>query len=300
MPARIPRQASQRGVALILVLWMLTLLTVMANGFVYATRAELDLGASRLALARAEAAADGAIQRALYEMIQPPTDAAAVWKTDGRPYRVVWPDTEVEVAILEESARIDLNAASDTLLRGLLLSVGVDAESAESLVDAIVDWRDADDLVRPRGAEQAAYVAAGMDHVPSNGNFQTVDELRLVLGMTPELYKRIADALTVYSGQSGINGVVAPRQVLLALPGATPEDVDAYIAARAAYQAENLTPPVFPPATAFASGGAGSVYNLRARATLPDGTYFIREAVARVTRDRSRPFIFLDWKEGSP
>jgi general secretion pathway protein K len=290
----------QRGIALILVLWMLTLLTVMASGFVYATRTELGLSGTRLALARAEAAADGAVFRALYEMIQPAADANLVWRTDGRTYPVDLPDARVEVSIQEESARIDLNAAPEALLRGLLLSTGVSAEEAESLLDAILDWRDADDLVRTRGAEHGEYAAAGLGHAPANANFQTVDELRLVMGMTPELYKRLAGALTVYSGQSGINSAVAPRDVLLALPGATSEDVDAYIDARAAYLAENLAPPVYPPASGFTSAGTTSVYNFRARATLPDNTFFIREAVARVTRDRQRPFLFLDWKEGTP
>ena len=63
---------------------------------------------------------------------------------------------------VDESARIDINAAPTPLLKGLLQNVGgLDADAAQHVVDAILDWRDADDLKRPNGAEAPDYRRPG-------------------------------------------------------------------------------------------------------------------------------------------
>ena len=104
---------------------------------------------------------------------------------------------------------------------------------AAHIADAIQDWRDADDLTRPNGAEEADYRAAGLKYKPANAPFETVSELARVMGVTPAIYARVADSLTVYSRQAGINPATASRDVLLALPNATPEVVDAFLSQRA-------------------------------------------------------------------
>ncbi|MBV5276576.1 general secretion pathway protein GspK, partial [bacterium] len=125
----------------------------------------------------------------------------------------------IRITMRSESAKIDLNNANPELLKGLLRNAGVDGEALERLSDALQDWRDADDLRRPNGAEKEDYIAAGKTYIPANANFQTLDELRQVLGMTEAVYRRIADQITIYSGQSGINSSIASREVLLAIPG---------------------------------------------------------------------------------
>src|SRR4029434_9110248 len=90
-------------------------------------------------------------------------------------------------------------------------------------------WRAADELRRPNGAEAADYQSAGLKQKPSNAPFETVREVSRVMGITPAIFARISDSLTVHSRQPGINPTLATRDVLLALPGATPELVDAYL-----------------------------------------------------------------------
>src|SRR5262249_9326365 len=139
-------------------------------------------------------------------------------------------DAWITSVAVDESAKIDINTAADVLLKGLLQHIGgLDQDAAQKLLEAIADWRDADDLRRPNGAEEPEYRAAGLKYRPSNAPFETVGELQRVLGMTPELFAKIADSLTVYSRQPGINTATASRDVLLSLPNATPEMVDAYI-----------------------------------------------------------------------
>ena len=122
------------------------------------------------------------------------------------------------------------------------------------MLAAILDWRDADDLKRPNGAEEPDYRAAGKTYKPANAPFDSVGELQRVLGVTPALVARIADSLTVYSRQPGINPATASRDVLLAIPNVTPEAVDAYIALRDDALANKLPVPPFPQAQGFAIG----------------------------------------------
>ena len=293
-----PRARSQAGLALIAVLWLTVLLTVIASGFAFSMRGEVLAARNALSLAQARAAADGAVERTLFELLRP-RNLPDVWLPDGAPH--VWPDGEVSItaAAVDESAKIDLNAATDPLLKGLLQNVGgQDAETAQRLVEAIADWRDVDDLRRPNGAEVADYRAAGLKYGPANGPFAVVGELQRVLGMTPALFARIADSLTVYSGRPGVNVATASRDVLLALPGATPELVDAYVAQRREALANKLPLPPFPVARGFATGAA-AVWRIRAQATMPDGVTFVREAVMRSSPDPRRPVIALLWQEGS-
>jgi general secretion pathway protein K len=281
----------------VLVLWATTLLTVIAASFAFSMRTDTLLAQNLAASARAQALADAGVQRALYEMFKPIADLQR-WKGDGVPHQWEFGGGKLSIMVLDVSGKIDLNSASDDLLKGMLKSVGLTDEESNILLDAIVDWRDGDDLPRPKGAEVAEYKAAGLKYRPSNAPFETVNELQRVLGMTPDLYANLADALTVDSHQAGINAAIAPRKVLLALPGATVALVDAYLIARQEALVKNLPPPPFAPAAAAVAGDDGSVYSVRAEAALPDGTVFIREAVVKIDQGAVRKFVFFSWKEG--
>ena len=226
-------------------------------------------------------------------------DPARHWEADGSVHEFPFADAKIQLAIKDESARIDLNTANDLLLRGLLTTVGgLDPQAADSVMDAILDWKDPDDIKRPNGAEEADYRQAGLPQKPANAPFETVDELSRVMYMTPAIYARIADSLTVQSRQPGINAQLASRDVLLALPTATPEQVDAYLDQRAQAIAAKLPVPPFLPAQNFAAG-AVPVWRIHAIASAPDGVTFVRDAVVRPSGDGRRPLLILNWQEGT-
>lgn len=193
---RPPMPARERGIALILVLWVVTLLAVIAGSFVYGARGSALAAGNLVALAKARALADAGIHRGLYELGKPATDAER-WLANGREYAFTLDDTEIRVSMRDEAAKIDLNTANDTLLKSLLQSAGLSEEDANQLLDAILDWRDADDLARPQGAERDRYEAQGLPYIPPNAPFRTVEELQQVIGINPGLYRRLAGALTV-------------------------------------------------------------------------------------------------------
>ena len=90
----------------------------------------------------------------------------------------------------DESTRLNLNvltaidAAVPDGARQVLLSLpGMD----EYVADAILDWIDPDDEPREFGAEIDYYSGLYPPYAPRNGPLQTVEELLLVRGVTPEL-----------------------------------------------------------------------------------------------------------------
>lgn len=286
------------GIALVAALWLTVLLTVIASGFAFSMRIEALAARNALSLAQARAAADGAVERTVFELSRP-RNIAGAWAPDGQ-WRQ-WQDGDVTLSVLatDESAKIDLNAATEPLLKGLFQNVaGVDADTAQHIVEAIGDWKDRDDLRRPNGAESADYHAAGRKYGPSNAPFESVGELRRVLGMTNAIYASVADSLTIYSRQPGINAMTASRDVLLAIPGATLAAVDAYVAQRRDAIEQKLPVPPFPLAQAYMAAPV-PVWRIHAEATLPDGVTFVRDAAVRPSMDPRRPMIAFLWQEGT-
>jgi general secretion pathway protein K len=87
------------------------------------------------------------------------------------------------------------------------------------IVDAIVDWVDADDIPEPTGAESVYYQALRPSYRASNAPLQTLREIRLIKGMTPDILEKLLRYVTVYpqEGESRININTADFLVLQAL-----------------------------------------------------------------------------------
>ena len=299
---------SARGIALIVVLWGVTLLAVVAASFTTTTRTETKLARNLLDNAKARALADAGAQRAVLALLNPQSDGMedllpageGNWWLDGVPRRFRFGDGEVWVSVQDEGGKIDLNRAPDDLLRGLFRSVGLDEDKANALVDAIADFRDADDLRRLNGAEDDDYRAAGLPWGAKDRPFEAVEELERVFGMTPRLYRAVASFLTVHSARGKIDLMSAPREVLLAVPGVDAGEVDALLAARAAIEGpigrEPL--PLLTGARGYFSMSGRRVFTVRAEAHTESGAVFVREAVVRLTRDPAKPFRFLAWRQG--
>ena len=289
---------THRGMALILVVWVSVLLTVIASSFIIERRTEWLVVRNSASLARAEAAATSGVMRAAIELYRTDTGDDR-WKRDGQVHEWAYEGIPVRVSVRDESGKIDINTANDQLLRGLLLSTGLLKEDeATRLLDAILDWRDADSLKRPQGAEDADYRAAGLAYVPANAQFQAIEELQLVLGMGPELYRRLAPSITVFSKSPGINPQIATREVLMAIPNITADIVDKYIADRDKAIADKTPLPPLPQAGNF-STGTGVIATIRAEARLDDGVSFTREAAALMRPVPRRPVTFVAWREST-
>ena len=289
-------RARQSGVALVIVMWVSVILAVVAGSYILERRTDVLVVRNSISRAKAQAAADAGVFRAIHDLYR--QSVPDVWKRDGTPHDWAFEGVPVRIAIRDESARIDINTANDSLLRGLLVSVGLRDDEAAALLDAILDWRDGDSLKRLNGAEEGDYTAAGLSYRPANSPFQAIEELQLVLGMRPEIYSRVAPSITVFSRLPGINTTLASREVLLAVPGTTPESVDQYIARREEARAQGAPLPVMPEAGALGAGQS-MVATIRSDARLDDGTVFNREAVALLRPVMRRPVTFVAWREST-
>ena len=235
-PERTP-QGTQRGLALVIVLWLLSALVLLTLGYSSTIRTDTRLAAYELQSLQARALSGAGIHHAIARLLQPPGSRPAVLAQ----YRFRLEGHDVQVQIRHEAARIDLNTAYPVLLDGLLQGAGV--QHWERLRDVILDWKDADQLRRNHGAEAPQYRAAGLAHATRDGPFNHTDELLQVLGMDVALYQRLKDRITVHSLVAGVLPAAASREVLLALPGATPDAVDVFLAARAEGQLPSAAAP---------------------------------------------------------
>lgn len=288
-------RSSQRGVALVLVIWAAILIAVIASSFMVERRTDALVVGNSISIARAQAAADAGVERAIFEAYRN-DNGPDLWRRDGSVHAWSFDGVPVRVEMRDESAKIDINVAPDALLLGLFKSVGLNDDEANALLDAVLDWRDADSLKRAHGAEEDDYKAAGLPYRPANAPFQAIEELQLVLGMRPEIYRRIAPSITVFSRQPGVNPQLATREVLLAIPSLTPEVVDDYIARRDDALANGQPLPTLPAAGIFTTGNS-LVVTVHSEARLDDGTYFGREAVALLRPVPRKPVTFVAWRE---
>jgi general secretion pathway protein K len=233
----------QRGFALVLVLWVLSLLTIMAGSFALSMRREAAIVTGSSSNARGMAIAESGL--ALAELMLMHPDQQQRWRTDSSIYQVDYADASLRIQLLAETGKIDINSADEQMLQGLIAQVPVEPEQQTRLINAILDWRDADNLVRIDGAEKKEYKAAGLSYQPGNKPFRSIEELQLVLGMNEQVFKPLENLITVYAKQPKVDLVQAPKEVLQILPGMDAALIDTYIAARRDSAINGLAAPTF-------------------------------------------------------
>lgn len=313
------RRHGRRGIALVSVLWVLTLLALVAAAFLHTTRGEINLTYNLSENARAEALAEAGVHQAIYGLIDP--DPERAWRVDGTPYAWLYGGGEIRAAVQDEGGKIDLNRAEPTLIRALFAALDVAPDEAEALSDAIVDFRDADNLRRPQGAEDLDYRREALDWDAKDAPFEAVEELQQVIGMTPPLYRAVAPAVTVHARSRRPHEATAPDLVVAALGGEVrdlgavdetqPSETDSEGPESDGTLAdEELTDEALPPGaealgpTPQALTGEAAplrsrarVFTVHAEAQTDGGAVFAREAVVQLTGG-TPPYRVLDWRQG--
>jgi general secretion pathway protein K len=256
---------SEAGIALIAVLWTLIVLSVVAATVSLETRTSVRIVRNLTDNAVARAAADAGIQRAILDFMTPA--AHKKFRANGTVYEWQFAGCNVRISLQSERDKVNLNAAPETLLVSLFGSVGIDPDKAKSLADAIVDFRDADSFRHPHGAEESDYRTAALVWSPKNTDFETVEELQQVLGVTAAIYELVAPRLTIYSTEAAIYPTKAGERLTEILRSA------------------GINRPLFVPRIA---------YSIRAEAKSSNGGVFVREAVVQLPKT-SLPRI-LSWR----
>jgi len=253
-----------------MVLWVLTILMVIVMSFSFMARTETLATLAFKERMEKKFLAEAGIQRGVQEIlymkqnpqlaqIEGSDTGSDIWKTDGTPYSGRLGEGDYAVRITDESGKIDINTLNDTsgiILKTLLINMGVQDENADTIVDSILDWKDADDLVRLHGAESDYYMSMSNPYKAKNANFDTLEELVLVKGMSYDIFfgnegkKGLVDLITINSNMNIINVNAAPKEVLMAVPGITPEIADAIISYRQNKKIMNVQEVGIPPQSA--------------------------------------------------
>jgi general secretion pathway protein K len=285
----------QRGWALVSVLWIVSMLAMLAAATQALTLTSYKTERRADDAARADADLNAAIVRAVAGIASP--DLNQRWRVDGVAQSFAFDETAMTVSVQDELGRIDLNVCDGSLLRQLLQAAGMQNDDADALTDKILDWRSPSTLHRLHGATDADYAAKGYPWRQRHGPFQSVDELRLVMGMNDALFARIRPALTVYTHRPMFDPSTAPREALLALYPGDLGQVDAILGARAAHSAlASGSGPSFPAGIVSPSISlAGRVFSVSAE-FVRKGRHFRRDAVVEMTGDSAQPYFVLAWR----
>ena len=287
---RRPRRADKRGVALVMTLGAITVLTVFLTELQDQTAAELSAALSERDALRAEYYARSAVNLSrLLIAIEPEIRKAIPMLGSTMPQIPVWEFTDLvlgsfndaagaesfnnminadattgknlgltggghyELKIVDEDSKINVNTAAQGLTRtsdrlalqllGLFapqsynpMFEGRDADNQfsdrQTICGALVDWADDDEdlygcdpRAASKGAEDNFYQTIGLGYRRKNAAFDSLDELRLVRGVSDDFWSTFVDPdptdphkriLTVW-GQDGINVNTANAQTLLAI-----------------------------------------------------------------------------------
>ncbi len=319
---------NDRGIALFLVLWVLTLLSVIAGQFCHAMRTEINITRNFAEETKAYYIAKAGLNIALAELIRsqtrPGTQGAeglpfqrdgnnrlfpskkakgslasgekksenadtenetVFWRISAEIPPVPFADGNFTVHIDNESGKIDINRADERMLKMILTSFDLEEKTVAIVTDSILDWRDADDLHRLNGAEDKYYQSLPNPYSAKNGNFDSVEELLLVRGMTSEIfYGGLKEMLTVHSdtarGEANrINVNAASEKMLRALPGMTEELADAIADYRKErdFQSVNQLMPilgdeVYAAVSPYLSVQLSNVYTIRSQGSVSDSS----------------------------
>lgn len=187
-------------------------------------RTEVRIAGNLVADAVADAADDGGIFAAIFNLADP--NPAQRWALDGTPHELAIGNSRVIVRIEDEAGRLNPSSASPALLQALLQVTGSDPESARRLAAAISEWVGSAPTAQSQDAVLAQYRAAGLDYGPPGAPLETIDELGRVLGMTPAVLAAIRPHLTLYGppepNPANVDPVVAAALAEIALSPQSP------------------------------------------------------------------------------
>lgn len=243
------RRKHRPGVALILALGFIAMLSLLVAGMMGTLRTRLIDGETRDQRSTLRADAESALGVAMARLAVFQSDANGIYLNTADLERIAadplagWtpPDgATVSVRLRDESGLFLINTTDTRTLSELFQDIGVGESTSNALADCLADWVDTDDRARPLGAEADAYGTPGL---PANRPVRTFDELRRVRGFdgvffeadgTPnETGRKLASVISfLFLGTVGPNVNGAPESVLHLMTSRSGGDAGAIMAFR--------------------------------------------------------------------
>jgi len=297
---------SNRGTALVLTLWLLALLSALALNFALSSRTGSAITRNFKESVAMRALAVSAIENTVAYLLTDPdplvdyVDHEGNLRTDSeRPLvanSITDGNTTVKLSLSAEDARMTISVPNEALLINLISLEGTSEEDTRTMVSALMDWIDPDDLYRLNGAEDDYYEAMG--YSTSGMPLVTTEELMLIKGFDKEIVMGkdgsggLADKITTFAKTVNINA--APLEVLESL-GLNPVSASSIIDMRESNKGLRHVPA----SIARAGTTFSNVFRIEARASQDNSpqVYRIISIVKRVAGKRSQELKTIYWKE---
>lgn len=216
----------QQGVALITAIFIVSIVATTAAYIGFNEQLWFRQTENRVDRAQSEAVKQGAIEGAIAMLLEDARD------NDTDHLNELWAKTPLAgevgsgqffATITDAQGRFNLNnllkpdgtpSGPDIAMFRRLLDI---LALPTGLTDAALDWLDKDSQKRPTGAEDIDYMGMEQGYRTAASRFESVDELRLIMGFTPEMVDVLRDLVTALPERSSININSAPEPVFKAL-----------------------------------------------------------------------------------
>lgn len=284
---------SSAGFIIVAVLWILGALATLAVIYSLYMRQTIVEFVDHDERLQAQALASSGVELAAYQLTADP----GTRPLQGH-FAFEQGGAEVAASFRSENSRIDLNFAPRELLAGLLIGLGVDTDDAFIYADRIIGWRTP---LKSGGTDTEAefYQAAGKSYGPRHGPFQHADELALVAEIPAALVDRILPYVTVYSGRPQVNVLVAPAQVLAALPGMAPERLQFLLTLRQG-SPQDVVSAQLGAAASYATLEASRANRVSINIRFRSGRRMQAQAVIFLSDADTEPYRILSWSNAVP
>lgn len=186
----------EKGVAMVLVLWVIMVLSLLISGFAFRMQVETQVASFSRKELKAEMLARSGIEVARMQLILHAKSAESGFEALNQEWatnETLYVDHELgdgtfTVKVTDEESKLPINRMTQDQLKLLMEAVGVDPSDEDVIVDSILDWIDGDDLTHLNGAESDYYQQLDPPYRAKNGPLDRVQELLLIRGVTKEIY----------------------------------------------------------------------------------------------------------------
>jgi general secretion pathway protein K len=288
------KHRNTRGFIVVAVLWILAALSALVLIYLtYVTNTAVVVAGSADRV-QAEALVTAGVELAVYQL----TGLNAEARPTSGTFNARVGTGKISVTFRSEAARVDLNAAPKGLLTGLIIGLGASPSNAAGYADRILAWR------MPTEAgdddpENSFYRTSGAPYTPRHAPFPAPEELWLVRGIPPLVVERMLPFVTVFSNLASINILDAAPQVVAALPGMTPESLQAVLSQRG--------DPALDPRSLLGIAGVAegatlagsSAYRVTVDVEFGSGRRGAAEVVVLLLDSGDEPYRVLSWRNAS-
>jgi general secretion pathway protein K len=285
------------GFIIVAVLWILAALATLVSIYaIYVTNSAIAVAASGDATI-ADPLVSAGVELAAYQLLGQTDDKRpAIGQFTARIGAA-----QLTIVFQTEATRIDLNHAPKELLAKLLVGFGASPLDAGDYAERIIAWRTQTAVQNiDSDPENARYRSMGLSYTPRHAPFAHVSELWLVQGVPPVLIERMLPFVTVFNGKAEVDVIDAAPQVIAALPGITPETVQAIVAARDTGTLDRKSLPGFLAGLGLGQGAgatdAGRSFRVGVRVAFDNGRKSAAEAVILLPDDGPVPYRVLSWR----